>query len=76
MKFCVRNDPFYDYTVAPETDGVVVIIIPRRLQFFVIPIKDNVVNQHLQLDNVRVQAGGVLVGIENLVGTVREMLND
>lgn len=76
VKFCVRNDPFYDYTVAPETDGVVVIIIPRRLQFFVIPIKDNVVNEHLQLDNVRIQAGGVLVGIENLVGTVREMLND
>jgi hypothetical protein len=76
VKFCVRNDPFYDYTVAPETDGVVVIVIPRRLQFFVIPIGGNVVNEHLQLDSARVQAGGVLVGIENLVGTVREMLND
>ena len=76
VKFCVRNDPFYDYTVAPETDGVVVIVIPRRLLFFVIPIADNVVNEHLQLVSVRIQAGGVLVGIENLVATVREMLND
>ena len=74
VKFCVRNDPFYDYTVAPETDGVVVIVIPRRLQLFVIPIAGNVVNAHLQLDNVRVRAGGVLVGIEDLVGTVREMI--
>ena len=74
VKFCVRNDPFYDYTVAPETDGAVVIIIPRRLQFFVIPIAGNVVNQHLQLDNTRVRERGVLVGIEGLVGTVKEML--
>jgi len=59
VKFCVRNDPFYDYTVAPEKDGVVVIVIPRQLQFFVIPIKDNVVNEHLQLDNAQVRAGGV-----------------
>ena len=75
VKFCVRNDPFYDYTVSPETDGVVIIIIPRRLQFFIIPIKDNVVNEHLQLDNVKIRAGGVLVGIEDLVDTVKEMID-
>ena len=31
VKFCVRNDPFYDYTVAPETRGAAVIVIPRTL---------------------------------------------
>lgn len=74
VKFCVRNDPFYNYTVSPETDGTVIIIIPRRLQFFVIPIADNVVNEHLQLDNTRVREGGVLVGIEGLVDAVREFM--
>ncbi|MBY8998902.1 MAG: hypothetical protein KGD60_14335 [Candidatus Thorarchaeota archaeon] len=76
VKFCVRNDPFYDYTVAPEKDGAVVIVIPRQLQFFVIPIAGNVVNEHLQLDNVRVRAGGVLVGIEELAATVKKMIEE
>ena len=74
VKFCVRNDWAYDYTVAPEKDGVVIIIIPRRLQFFVIPINGNVVNEHLQLDNAKIRGKGVLVGIEGLEKTVQEML--
>ena len=74
VKFCVRNDPFYDYTVAPEKDGVVVIIIPRQLQFFVIPIAGNVIKEHLQLDSAAVRANGVLVGIEGLSETVKEMV--
>jgi hypothetical protein len=74
VKFCVRNDPFYDYTVAPEKDGAVVIIIPRQLQFFVIPIQGNVVNEHLQLDNAEVRSRGVSVGLEELADTVRELV--
>lgn len=66
--------PYYDYTVAPQKNGVVVIIIPRRLQFFVIPIQDNVVNEHLQLDNAVVKGRGGLVGIEELCKTVKEMI--
>ncbi len=74
VKFCVRNDCYYDYTVAPERDGVVVIIIPRRLQFFVIPIRGSVVNEHLQLDNAVVRGRGGLVGIDELCKTVKEMI--
>lgn len=75
VKFCIRNDPFYDYTVAPETDGLVVIIIPRRLQFFVIPIKNNVINEHLQLDNQQIRRDGLLVGIDELSKTIKDMLS-
>lgn len=74
VKFCVRNDPFYDYTVSPETNGLVIIIIPRKLQFFVIPIEGTVVNEHLQLDNSTIREKGALVGIDELVRTVKEML--
>ena len=75
VKFSVRNDWAYDYTVSPEKDGVVVIIIPRRLQFYVIPIAGNVVNEHLQLDNAKTRQNGVLVGIDELEGTVKVMLS-
>ncbi len=75
VKFCVRNDWAYDYTVSPEKDGLVIIIIPRRLQFFVIPIAGNVIKEHLQLDNSKIRGKGVLVGIEELEKTVQEMLS-
>jgi hypothetical protein len=50
-------------------------VIPRRLQFFVVPISGSVVAEHLQLYSAEVRGRGGLGGIEELEKKVREMLS-